>query len=382
MEQSAEVNSRPGNIHLTNFSLPNLSHFSLFGDRVKRLEPYVPPVVPLQRLSEEQQLIDIYKRCGNSVVFITTKVELPENPLALLFNFGGAVHQTVQGIGSGIVIDPKQGIVITNLHVVEGASSVQIKLADESLVQADLLGTDEDRDLAVLQIKGGLNDAPSMPIGNSESVEVGQFVLAIGNPLGLSKSMTRGIISAPPRTIAHPNGSRLIKGMIQTDASINPGNSGGALLDSSGNLIGMNTMIMSRTGGSDGLGFAVPINAIMDSVNELLTTGKIAKPTLGLAVVNSPVGPVIENVERGGPADRAGMEFELRDLPARGFQLPQVDPKSVVVIEKLNGKPVSSKEEFFAFLSEHKREEMITVSVRIGGPKGEAKDFPVRIKMS
>ena len=256
---------------------------------------------------EEQENVAVYKRALPSVVNITSTT--------VTFDFFyGPVPQ--QGQGSGFILD-KQGHILTNFHVVSNARQVEVTLYDKHQYKARVLLTDHAHDLALLQI-----DAPNLQpavLSDSRNLQVGQVVYAIGNPFGLSGTMTRGIVSSI-RSVRGPLGN-LIEGAIQTDAAINPGNSGGPLLNTRGEVIGINSMIATG-GGADqnaGIGFAIPINTAKAVLNDFAVYGKVLRPTMG--VQSLPIGPdiadqmglpaeygvLIERVVPGGPADRAGL---------------------------------------------------------------------------
>jgi S1-C subfamily serine protease len=256
--------------------------------------------------SEERNNIEVYKRVLPSVVNVTST--------AVAFDFFyGAVPQ--QGQGSGFVID-KDGHILTNFHVIEGARQIEVNLSNRKKYPAKVIGTDRGHDLAVIQIKAP--DLTPATLGDSHNLVVGQKVFAIGNPFGLNGTMTRGIISSL-RSIREPNGTATIDEAIQTDASINPGNSGGPLLNSKGEVIGINTLILSSVGQSAGIGFAIPINAAKAVLNDLVTIGTVRRPVLGIRGL--PIGPELAQqlglaadygvlvlyVSPDGPAARAGI---------------------------------------------------------------------------
>lgn len=261
-----------------------------------------PPLDP-----EEQNNINVYRKVIPTVVNITST--------AVAFDFFyGAVPQ--QGQGSGFIID-SGGHILTNYHVIAGARQVEVTLSNKKKYRADVIGSDRQKDLAVLQIPAK-NLTPAV-LGDSTTLEVGQKVYAIGNPFGLSGTMTRGIISSI-RSVRGSEGNAIDKA-IQTDAAINPGNSGGPLLNSHGEVIGINSMIL--TGGAEqsaGVGFAIPINSAKAVLNDLVEFGQVRRPSLGIAGL-LPIGPelademglaadagvLIQQVVPGGAADRAGL---------------------------------------------------------------------------
>ncbi|MCE1161752.1 MAG: trypsin-like peptidase domain-containing protein, partial [Thiomonas sp.] len=217
------------------------------------------------------------------------------------------------GLGSGVIVSP-DGYILTNNHVVEGADQIEVTLADGREAKATLVGRDPDTDLAVLRIQ--LTDLPVITFGNDTNAHVGDVVLAIGYPFGVGQTVTQGIISALGRTQL---GINTFENFIQTDAAINPGNSGGALVDANGNLIGVNTAIFSRSGGSLGIGFAVPVSTARNVMQQLIGTGQVVRGWIGVEPQDvtdhlaralnlpHPEGVVIVGVLRKGPADAAGV---------------------------------------------------------------------------
>jgi len=255
--------------------------------------------------AEEDNNISVYRKVLPSVVNITSRtVELDF--------FYGEVPQ--QGQGSGFVID-KQGHILTNYHVVQGAQQVEVTFSDRKKYKAQIVGTDPSHDLAIIQIKGA-NMTPAV-LADSKTLAVGQKVFAIGNPFGLSGTMTRGIISSI-RPVRGPDGN-FVDEAIQTDAAINPGNSGGPLLNAHGEVIGINTFILSQVGQSSGIGFAIPINAAKAVLNDLITLGRVRRPSLGVRTLPiapeladqlglaSDSGVLIMQVSPGGAAEQAGL---------------------------------------------------------------------------
>src|SRR6266576_2217316 len=255
--------------------------------------------------SEEQNNISVYHKNIGAIVNITSR--------AVAFDFFyGLVPQ--EGQGSGFIID-KEGHILTNYHVIADARQVEVTLNNRKTYRATVVGTDRSHDLAVIQIKAP--DLPSMVLGDSRNLQVGQKVYAIGNPFGLSGTMTRGIVSSI-RSVKEPDGMSIDEA-IQTDAAINPGNSGGPLLNWHGEVSGINTMIASNSGQSAGIGFAIPVNTAKAVLNDLLTLGRVRRPALG--VVTLPISPdiadelglasdyglLIVRVSPGGAAERAGL---------------------------------------------------------------------------
>ena len=281
------------------------------------LRPEGPrPVTPRPELSNgERATIDLFRTSSPSVVYITT-LDVRRDFVSL------DVNAVPRGTGSGFVWD-ERGHVVTNFHVVSGADAVQVTLDDRSTWPARLVGMAEDVDLALLHI--GADPAALQPIsvGTSHDLQVGQRVLAIGNPFGLDHSLTVGVVSALDRTIRSVNG-REIRGVVQTDASINPGNSGGPLLDSAGRLIGVNTAIKSPSGGSAGIGFAVPVDTVNRVVPQLIRFGRVIRPRLGVQVASDAIsrrfglaGVLLLTVEPQTAAARAGLRGTRRDRRGR-----------------------------------------------------------------
>ena len=257
--------------------------------------PELPPEVLKEADAEEQVNIRVYAAANRSVVNITTATE----------SVGFFGDETSSGTGSGFVID-RQGHILTNYHVVEGAQSVQVTLYDGSTHDARVIGEDASNDVAVVQIRVPPEKLAPVKLGDSARLLVGQKILALGNPFGLERTLTTGIISSLDRSLRAKNG-RMIKGIIQTDAAINPGNSGGPLLNSRGEVIGMNTAILSQVGQSAGISFAVPINAIARILKPLIEHGRVIRADLGVTrVFTTNQGLVVLGLTEDGPASRAG----------------------------------------------------------------------------
>jgi S1-C subfamily serine protease len=266
-------------------------------------------------VSDEQNSIEVYKSLSPGVAFITTS--------ALSQNFWGDESETERGNGSGSVIDA-QGHILTNYHVVEGATKLTVSFGGDKTYPAKLVGGDPDTDLAVIKIEPGADKLTVVQLGDSDQLEVGQKVLAIGNPFGLDRTLTTGVISGLQRPIRARNG-RTIEGAIQTDASINPGNSGGPLLDKFGRMIGINSQILSPGGGSVGVGFAVPVNIAKRIVPQLIQFGEVRRPKLGATLYSVeqlaergiqmpvPKGLLIRSVSPGGSASSAGLRGLSQD---------------------------------------------------------------------
>lgn len=274
---------------------------------------------PLARVaglsSTEESTIELFQKLSPSVVYVT-------NLAVRRVGFNMDVTSIPQGTGSGFVWD-KQGTIITNFHVVNGAQDVEITLGDGSVWKAKPVGFEPDKDLAVLDIDAPPEKLTPIPVGESANLRVGQSVLAIGNPFGLDHTLTTGVISGLNREIRSIT-NRPIQGAIQTDAAINPGNSGGPLLDSSGRLIGVNTAIFSPSGAYAGIGFAVPVDTVSRVVPEILKYGKVTKPGLGIQIASPEVtarlrldGVLILSIAGDGPAAKAGLKPTTRNQAGR-----------------------------------------------------------------
>jgi S1-C subfamily serine protease len=280
----------------------------------------------------EQVSIRRFKEAAPSVVYITTTEERSRD------FFGMDVVEVPAGSGTGFIWDD-QGHVVTNFHVIQGAARAYITLADGSRHEAAYVGGAPDKDLAVLLLAKTPPQLRPIPLGTSADLQVGQAVLAIGNPFGLDQTLTTGVVSALGREIQSVT-RRRIAGVIQTDAAINPGNSGGPLLDSAGRLIGVNTAIQSPSGASAGIGFAVPVDTVNRVVPQLITRGKLERPDLGFEpvaprLVERAFGPqqgvMVGKVFRGGAAARAG----LQGVSAEGRRVLAGD-----LIQAVNGRPI------------------------------------------
>ena len=264
----------------------------------------VPPRGALT--ADEQAHIEVFRKASPSVVHITTLAAQRD-----MFSLN--VQQVPRGTGTGIAWDDRSHIV-TNFHVIQGATAARVTQSDQSVHEATLIGAFADRDLAVLKIDLPRTGFPPIPIGSSRDLIVGQRVYAIGNPFVLDQALTTRIVSALNREIESFN-QRTIKAVIQTDAAINPGNSGGPLLDSAGRLIGVNTQIASPSGASAGIGFTIPADEVNRIVPRLIRDGRYLRPSLGVAAgppglaqaLKLPKGVVLVQVGAGSPAARAGL---------------------------------------------------------------------------
>lgn len=281
----------------------------------------------------EKNIVEVFKRVAPSVVSVANK--------ALVSGlFGVQVLEVPQGAGSGFVWD-KEGHIVSNFHVVEGASSIEVVMKDGTSYEASMTGIDPDNDIAVLKIDAPRDKLVPIPVGRSGPLQVGQTALAIGNPFGLDCSLSVGVVSSIGRSMRSMT-DMTIYDVIQTDAAINNGNSGGPLLDSSGRLIGINSAIISPSGGSVGLGFAIPIDTISNSVHQLITKGRIEHAGLGveffpdqMATRYGITGVIARNVSRDGAGEKAGLRGTTRNRI--GDIITGVDGKKTKSLADLRG---------------------------------------------
>lgn len=330
------------------------------------------PTVSAQtwRSEEERRTIEIYKNTNPAVVFIST-ITLTVDPSDFFLEV-----QPRAGTGSGIVVDAKRGIIITNLHVIQDAHKIQIMLSSGTTVTARLVGYDREYDIAVLELHEPPKNLVALEFGDSSKVEVGQKVLAIGNPFGLNRSLTSGIVSSLERTVKSPSGV-VMRGLIQTDAAINPGNSGGPLIDMDGKLIGVNTAILSSSGDSAGIGLAVPINQIKRVLPELIATGKVLRPKLGWMLVDTDQGPMIRRLVPRGPAEQAGLvpiERMVENAFVKGF-VSDIDSADLIIA--VNGTAVASREDVEEQIAQSPAGKDIKLVVRRGGRAGKQREVLV-----
>lgn len=314
-----------------------------------------------QLAPDEQATIELFEARRDSVVYISTEGRV-------LDPWTRSVFEIPRGTGSGFVWDAL-GHIVTNDHVLQGASRAMVRLADGRTFTARLIGSDPAHDMAVLRIDVPLDPPEPVPVGTSADLQVGQKVFAIGNPFGLDWTLTTGIVSALERELPAETG-RVIRGVIQTDAAINPGNSGGPLLDSAGRLIGMNTAIYSPSGSSAGIGFAVPVDTINRIVPQLIATGRYAPPQLGvsvdpradaLAARAGIEGALILRVHPGSPAEAAGLRAARITADGR------LDPGDVIV--GVDGTEIQDTSDLFAALDLRRAGDTIELHVLRDGKR-------------
>lgn len=313
--------------------------------------------------SGEKSTIALFRQASPAVVNITA-IGVQQD----LFTLN--LYQIPQGTGSGFVWDTR-GNIITNFHVIQNADAAQVTLADQSNWKARVVGVAPDKDLAVLRIDAPAKRLPPIPIGTSKDLQVGQSVFAIGNPFGLDQTLTTGVISALNREIESVT-RRPIQGVIQSDAAINPGNSGGPLLDSAGRLIGVNTAIYSPSGASAGIGFAIPVDTVNRIVPELIRSGKVTRPGLGVQIADEQIaqrlgvsGVLVVDVAKGSAASRAGIQPTRRDAEGR-LRLGDI-------IVAIDGKKVTTPNDLFLLLEKYQIGDAVTVSMVRDGKTIEAK---------
>lgn len=314
---------------------------------------------PIVVSADEKINIDVFEKVHPAVVNIATTT--------LGMNFWMEIIPR-QGQGSGFIID-KRGYILTNNHVVANAQKITVTMADGKKITASLVGRDPKSDLAVIRISRGEVDSVAR-LGDSDTIRPGQKAIAIGNPFGLSHTLTTGIVSALKRSIRTEDGNQ-IDNLIQTDAAINPGNSGGPLLNSNGDVIGVNTAIFSLSGGYQGIGFAIPINLAKEVATQLITSGKVARPWLGISGVSITrdlseglglgvqEGVLVVQVVPGGPADQADLRGGTREVALDGVRFRLGGD----IITAINEKRVSNMEQLVRQINERQVGETLTVHI-------------------
>ncbi len=292
---------------------------------------------------DEEINIRIYSEAAPSVVNIVTT--------AVSYDFFyNPVPST--GSGSGVIAD-RRGHIVTNFHVIDGARSLEVTLFDGGKYAAEVVGVDQNNDIAVIKIKAPASKLKPIEFGDSSALRIGQRAFAIGSPFGLEKTLTVGIVSSLGRTMRATTG-RLIRGIIQTDAAINPGNSGGPLLDSSGRMVGVNTAIFSPVNGSIGIGFSIPVNTVKSIFSTLVAKGYVARPWLGITGQNidaadsellklKSAGVLVADVFRGSPAEKAGLRGADANVrlgnvvvASGGDLIVSINGRSIATMDELN----------------------------------------------
>ena len=308
--------------------------------------------------AEERVNIGVYDQVNRGVVNITTVTLRPD----VFFSIDAA-----EGAGSGSVLD-ENGHILTNNHVISGANEVNVTLHDGNSYEAQLIGRDVVNDIAVLRIAAPAESLYPIPLGDSSQILVGQKIYAMGNPFGLERTLTVGIISSLNRTLPSSTG-RMLKSIIQIDAALNRGNSGGPLIDSRAQLIGMNTAIASSTGQNSGIGFAIPVNAVRRVVPQLIEHGRVIRPDIGITrVYESEQGLVIATLSKGGPGERAGLRgFRVvRRQRRRGPFVTtetRIDRNYADVITEIDGEPVSTADDLLDIVEKKNPGDRVRVTV-------------------
>jgi S1-C subfamily serine protease len=330
--------------------------------------PGAPPLVLqmpegfVPSTSEEAIHVAVYETVNRGVVNIATRSVQPEAFLMVA---------EIEGNGSGSIID-QQGHVLTNYHVIEGARDINVTLFNGKSYPAELVGQDPDNDIAVLHIAAPAEVLFPIPWGDSSTLRVGQHIIAIGNPFGLERTMSTGIISSLNRQITSKT-RRQIRSIIQIDAALNQGNSGGPLLDSRGELIGMNTAIATRSGDNAGIGFAIPVNTMSRVVPQLIATGRVARPTIGIEkVFETEKGLLVVVLTPGGPAEKAGLQgsrIERRQV-RRGFATFEqeiVDHSQADLITGIDGQKIDQADELLSVIETKKASDQVLLTVLRAG---------------
>lgn len=321
----------------------------------------VPAVAQFEALvAYEKALITLFERSRDSVVFISTSRTVRDA-------WNRNLTTVPRGSGSGFLWD-NRGHVVTNFHVIQGASRATVALADSREYPARLVGASPAHDLAVLKIDTDFKRPTPVPLGSSNNLRVGQHVYAIGNPFGLDWTLTTGVISALNRSLPNENGTRIIEDLIQTDAAINPGNSGGPLLDSRGRLIGINTAIYSPSGASAGIGFAVPVDTVARVVPQLIKTGQYNPPVLGIEIDDQlnrrlvralgTEGVFILGIRPNSGAAQAGLKGPTRDRSG------SIVPGDIIL--SINGQAVPSVAKLLSTLDAYQPGQTVRLKIRRG----------------
>jgi S1-C subfamily serine protease len=322
---------------------------------VEEVAPQTSRLFDPQGMTPEEAInVAVYEAVNRGVVNITSKAK-GERFLML--------ELQSEGSGSGAVLD-RDGHILTNYHVVQDATEVQVTLYNGESYEAELVGADPLNDLAVIRIDAAKTELFPVTIGDSRALRVGMRVFALGNPFGLERTLTTGIISSLNRSL-QIRGSWTIKSIIQTDASINPGSSGGPLLDSHGRLIGINTAIATTTGQSSGVGFAIPSSLILRVVPQLLTHGHVIRPEIGITrVYQTEAGLMIAEMRPNGPAEKAGLRGPRIARARRGpLVMERVDRSAADLIVGIDDEPVATAEDFLSFIDEKKPGQQVVLTI-------------------
>ena len=354
---------------------PNLLQHDLLSNNNNHMVNAEPRVVQARGTlaEDEKSTIELFENSRDSVVFITTRQRVMDAWTRNIFS-------VPSGTGSGFIWDD-EGHVITNFHVIKGASEAIVRVTDGRDYKASLVGASPTHDIAVLRINVRFQRYVPVPIGTSNDLKVGQKVFAIGNPFGLDWTLTTGIVSALDRSLPSGDG-RNIDNLIQTDAAINPGNSGGPLLDSAGRLIGINTAIYSPSGASAGIGFAVPVDTVNRVVPQIISRGKYIRPAMGITVdskLNKRLaehlkisGVIILSISPGSAAEEAGLEGAT--------VTPEGNIVANDVIVAIDGKSIDSVDKLFSRIDNYKVGDTIKLTVRRYGDRSEEVEVPITLQ--
>jgi len=332
---------------------------------IANAEKAPPAISDPSTVSDEQNNIEVYKAVSPGVAFISTT--------SYTQDFWGDVQEG-RGTGSGSVID-QEGHILTNYHVIEGAQKLTVSFGGEKVYPATYVGGDPDTDLAVIKIDPPAGGLTVVPLGDSDKLVVGQKVLAIGNPFGLDRTLTTGVISGLQRPIRARNG-RPIDAAIQTDASINPGNSGGPLLDKYGRMIGINSQILSPAGGSVGVGFAIPVNTAKRVIPQLIQFGEVRRPKLGAIL------PSVSDLRDQGyrmPVEQGLLVYQVApNSPAATAGLRGISPSGVIgdIIISADGQPMRDLDDLYRLLDKKQFGETIQLEVL---REGRRINIPVKL---
>ena len=337
----------------------------------------VRPIADASRFTEsEQQNIGVYDKCAESVVNISTKIA----------GINWFLEPTVEdgGTGSGSIID-KRGYIVTNVHVIQNASEIYVSLSDGTQYEAEIVGQDSESDLAVIKFTPPAGTVlKTISFGDSSKLKVGQKVIAIGNPFGLDRTMTTGIVSGLARPVRNSN-NRIIRNMIQTDAAINPGNSGGPLLDTAGRMVGINTMIVSSSGSSAGVGFAIPAETAVRVVSDLIRYGRVNRGVVQMSIVqlnrtivqyaglDVSAGVLVSEVTKNGNADKAGI---------RGGTQRANYGRSIIflggdIVTKIDDIAIASLADYFSALEDKRPGDTVSMTIRRKG-----RDLTVKVTLA
>jgi S1-C subfamily serine protease len=318
--------------------------------------------------TEEQTNVYVYEHANPSVVNINTR--------SVQIDHFFQMQREAEGSGSGAILD-REGHIITNFHVVDGASQMEVTLASNKSYPAELVGADKEHDIAVLKVDAPAAELTPINLGSSDHLRVGQRVYVLGNPFGWDGTLTTGIVSSLNRDLPSRVPGRLMQALIQTDAAMNPGNSGGPLLNTSGQMIGMCVAIATKTGQSAGVGFAIPIDRIKSIVPELVENGRVVRADIGIThVMETDTGLVIARLEPEGPAAQAGLQGFRRVVQRRQqgplvYETEQIDRSHADRILAVDGEPMKTGVRFRDKIWEHKPGDVVQLTILRDGQQQE-----------